>query len=346
MSLTLGRDVLLFFENRDRDTFVRGDRNLRRRLRKTVELFRPNRQRISGFEMSFKLLRLALARAGQRVHVNDFALARRNPEFPIGLCGHDHILEHRTLRNPAVLGPGIMDHPLQFPDLFDDPRNASYIVLCEWMRDLYARWYDRDRLFLWFGGINVADWPQGRTERDIDVLVYDKIRWNRETLVPTFREPVLDELRRRGLNFQIVSYGKYTLGAYKKLLARSRSMLFLCEHETQGMAYQEALASNVPVLAWDQGFWLDPNRSKWEPDPVPATSVPYFSDACGERFTGLDDFPATLERFLAKMPAYAPRRWVDSHLSPVTSGELYLRAYYSAAAHATPRSLERDRQQG
>src|SRR5271165_3138322 len=305
MSLTLGRDVLLFFENRDRDTFVRGDRNLRRRLRKTVELFRPNRQRISGFEMSFKLLRLALARAGQRVHVNDFALARRNPEFPIGLCGHDHILEHRTLRNPAVLGPGIMDHPLQFPDLFDDPRNASYIVLCEWMRDLYARWYDRDRLFLWFGGINVADWPQGRTERDIDVLVYDKIRWNRETLVPTFREPVLDELRRRGLNFQIVSYGKYTLGAYKKLLARSRSMLFLCEHETQGLAYQEALASNVPVLAMDEGVLVDPQQRRLARSDLKVSSVPYFDASCGETFLP-SQLEEALPRFMGKRSQYTP----------------------------------------
>ena len=134
----------------------------------------------------------------------------------------------------------------------------------------------------------------------------------------------------------MLRYGKYTLGTYKGLLARSRAMLFLCEHETQGMANQEALASNVPVLAWDQGFWLDPNRSKWEPNAIPASSVPYFSEACGERFSGLDDFAPALDRFLERLPTYAPRAWVSSHLSPAKSAELYLRAYYTAAA----RSLE------
>ena len=39
-----------------------------------------------------------------------------------------------------------------------------------------------------------------------------------------------------------------TVQSYRALLRRSKSMLFLCESETQGMAYQEALASNVPVL--------------------------------------------------------------------------------------------------
>jgi hypothetical protein len=47
-------------------------------------------------------------------------------------------------------------------------------------------------------------------------------------------------------------------------------MLFLCEHETRGLAYQEALASNVPILAWDTGFWLDPRRPLYDPNPVPA----------------------------------------------------------------------------
>ncbi len=340
MGLTLGRDVLLFFEDRDRDTLLRGDRKFRRALRKSVALLRPNRQRVSGFEMSFRLLQLALAKMGQRVHVNDFGLARRNPEFPIGLCGYSHVLEHRSLPNPAVLGPGIFDHPLQNLALFEDPRNASYLVLCDWMGDLFARWYDRSRLFLWFGGIDVAHWPEGRRHKDIDVLVYDKIRWNRDTLVPSLREPLLDELRHRGLAFQTITYGHYTLGTYKKLLERSKSMLFLCEHETQGMAYQEALASNVPVLAWDQGSWLDPNRGKWEPDEIPASSVPYFSPQCGARFTDSNDFPGALERFLARQDTYEPRAWVAENLSPLTSGELYLRAYYHAAANLAPHIRE------
>jgi len=334
MSLTLGRDVLLFFEDRDRDTFVRGDRRLRRRLRKSVALFRPHRQRVSGFEMSFRLLRMGLARLGQRVHVNDFALARRNPHFPIGLLGYNHVLAHRRLPNPAVLGPGILDHPLQDPALLDDPRNASLIVLCDWMRDLFAKWYDPQRLSPWFGGIDVADWPEGGS-KDVDVLVYDKIRWNRDAYVPALLEPVLAELGKRGLRYEVVRYGAYTLGEYKKLLGRSRAMLFLCEHETQGMAYQEALAANVPVLAWDQGFWLDPNREKWEPNPVPASSVPYFSTQCGDRFTSAEDFPERLELFLSRLPDYTPGAWVAANLSPEASGRLYLAAYYRAATQTS-----------
>jgi hypothetical protein len=338
MTLTLGRDVLLFFQDRDRDTFVRGDRHLRTKLRKATYFLRPGKQRISGFELSFTLLCRALRLAGQNVYVNDHRLARRNPDFPVGICGYSHILDGWKLPNPAVLGPGLYDHPKQAPALAGDPRFHSFLALCDWMRDMFAGIYGYGFMDLWFGGIDLADWPDMRGEtKDLDVLVYDKIRWNRETLLPALRDPIVAELERRGLRYEIVRYGNYTHEIYRDRLRRSHALLFLCEHETQGMAYQEAMASNVPVLAWDQGTWLDPNRPQWEPDPVPATSVPYFDDVCGERFADASDFPRALDRFLERREAYAPRAWVERNLSMTRSAELYLQAYAKAAtAHVRP----------
>ena len=329
--LSLDRDVLLFFEDRDRDTFVRGDRRLRRYVRKAIGVFRPNKQQVSGFEMSFILLGRALRGIGRTVHVNDFALARRNPRFPVGICGYSHILDGWSLRNPAVLGPGLFDHPKQRPALMLDSRFRSYLVLSEWMKKLF-RQYGPDMLDLWFGGIDLQEWPDlSRERKDVDVLVYDKIRWNRDNLVPNLREPLLAELARRGLSYKIVRYGRHRHEEYHKLLRRSRWMLFICEHETQGMAYQEALASNLPVLAWDQGYWLDPNRPLFEEEPVKASSVPYFGAECGERFVGVNDFSPALDRFSAGLQRFTPRAWVRENLSPKKSAELYLHAYNRAA---------------
>jgi hypothetical protein len=332
LSLSLDRDVLLFFEDRDRDTLIPGDRRLRRLLRKAVAPIRPHKQHITGFEVSAGKLSAALRRAGRTVHVNDFALARRNPHFPIGICGYAHVLDHWSLPNPAVLGPGLFDHPKQRPHLMEDPRYRFYIIRSEWMRELFATVYDRSTLTLWIGGIDVADWPVAQPqEKTTDVLIYDKIRWNREQLVPDFRDRLIAELSSRGLSYEIVRYGGHTIMEYRKLLKRSRSMLFLCESETQGNAYQEALASGLPVLAWDQGTWLDPNRHQWEDRPVAASSVPYFSSECGERFTNVADFSPALSRFVDKMDSYSPRRWVEENLSLRRSAELYLYAYYKAA---------------
>jgi glycosyltransferase involved in cell wall biosynthesis len=91
---------------------------------------------------------------------------------------------------------------------------------------------------------------------------------------------------------------------YKNLLNKSKAMIFLCEHETQGMAYQEALASNVPIIAWDHGWWTDPVWQAYSEIPIPATSVPLFSRECGEKFKMIKDLPKTFEKFWSKLDSY------------------------------------------
>ncbi len=98
-------------------------------------------------------------------------------------------------------------------------------------------------------------------------------------------QPILVELERRQLRHKIIRYGQYEEEDFREQLLRSRSMIFLVEHETQGFAYLQALATGVPILAWDRGgFWKDP---AFYPDRVRfegVTSVPYWDSRCGEKF--------------------------------------------------------------
>jgi glycosyltransferase involved in cell wall biosynthesis len=95
-------------------------------------------------------------------------------------------------------------------------------------------------------------------------------------------------------------------------------MIFLCEHETQGIAYQQALSCDVPILAWDQGgYWLDPG---FFPDKVKfagVTSVPYWSQQCGIKFEGIADFDERLDEFLAADDSrrFTPREFIVGNLS-------------------------------
>jgi glycosyltransferase involved in cell wall biosynthesis len=324
-----GRTVLLFFEDVEHDRFVKGDRHLRRAARRLYHATTSG-QRVSGFEIAFQLLVTALERAGCRVVINNERLARRHPTHPVGICGYPHVLDRWALPNPAVLGPGLFDHPTQAPRLMDDPRFRSYLVPCEWMREMFAALYG-DATRVWFAGMDLERVPDYRDQpKDIDLLVYDKIRWNRDVLVPGILEPVLAEAARRGLRVERLPYGGYQPADYHQLLQRSRGMLFLCEHETQGLAYQEAMTANVPILAWDPELWLDPHRASYTSEPIVASSVPYFSSACGDRFRDVAEFPDALTRFLRDLPTYEPRRYVREHLSLERSAAQYLDAYVDA----------------
>jgi len=291
---------------------------------------------VTGFYVAFMSLKCALEDAGYEVRVNDFALARKNPGYPIGITGYPHILDGWSLPNPAVLGPGLLDHPAIAPSLMDDPRYKTYVCSCEWHRRFFAKTYG-DKCVTWFAGIDVDAWPDFHGEpKDIDFIIYDKVRWNREELSRKLTEPIQSELRRRGYTSELIRYRHHDHVQYRATLRRARGMIFLAEHETQRLAYQEAMACGVPILAWDQGLWLDPMRLQFDGADIPASSVPYFGPQCGERFKDADAFPAALDRFFEARERYAPRAFVIENLSRKASAETYLQRYASAGQMKLP----------
>jgi hypothetical protein len=320
--------VLLFYKDFERDSFFPNDRYMKRLARPVYHLFSKG-PKVSGFYVWYQLLIKALRQQGYDVRLNDYAFARKYPDHPVGLVGYPHLLDNWNLPNPAILGPSLFDHPKNAPDLLNDPRYKFYLVTCEWMYNMFRPYYG-DQCVQWYAGMDIKDWSDTRTyPKSTDVLIYDKIRWNRDIYEPALLTPIIRYLQERGHTYQIVRYRQYDHATYKELLKQSRCMIFLCEHETQGMAYQEALASNVPIIAWDNGFWLDPQRERFDPNPVPASSVPYFSAQCGERFTEINSFLAVFDKFWANLENYRPRDYVQRELSFEGSASIYMK-YYDA----------------
>lgn len=323
-----GKDVLLFYEEFERDSFFTHDRYLKRLLRPIYHRF-TRKRKVSGFLVWLRLLDKALRRQGYRVHLNRYALARRNPAYPVGIVGYPYILERWMLPNPVLLGPGMYDHPKLAPGLFGDPRYRRLILTCDWVYDMFRPWYG-EHCVKWHAGIDTAEWPDSRgREKTLDVLVYDKILFGRELRSEELLRPVLDHLAARGLSHEVLRYRRHDHGTYRRSLERARSMVFLCEHETQGLAYQEAMACNVPIVAWDNGYWRDPVSVELQLPPVPASSVPFFAPECGERFREAAGFPAAFDRLWGNLAAYSPRAYVLRELSLDGSGEAYAKIYFA-----------------
>ncbi|HUY67851.1 MAG TPA: hypothetical protein VMV79_00940 [Alphaproteobacteria bacterium] len=321
------KTALLFYKEYERDSYFQGDRYLKRILRPLYHRAH-SRQKKSGFAVSFDLMRRALTKAGCDVRVNDHRAARRHPDYPVGLVGFPCLLDHWQLPNPAVLGPSLYDHPMLAPALFDDKRFKKYAVLAPWTMEMFRPVYG-ERCFAWFAGIDLDEWPDLSGEpKTCDFLVYDKIRWHHDEKSKTLLQPVLRALDTRGLTYRLLRYKRYDHAMYRKFLACTRGLLFLCEHETQGLAYQEAMASNLPVLAWNNGFWADPLWKKFAAAPPPASSVPFFSAACGETFSDPSQFESALDRFMNKRLSYRPRDYVAANLSMETSAKIYAGEYF------------------
>jgi hypothetical protein len=108
------RVILLFYREFEKDKFFKYDRYLKRVVRPIYNLMHT-RQKKTGFGVIFELLKRALENQGWVVRINDYAVARRHPEYPVGLVGFPTVLDGWNLPNPAVLGPCLFDHPMLAP---------------------------------------------------------------------------------------------------------------------------------------------------------------------------------------------------------------------------------------
>lgn len=326
--------VLLFYDGYERRARAGALGALRSQAHRAARFGWRNmrrRQVRTGFYTAFLSLVSCLRQAGCDVRVNDFAAARARPSYPIGLAGYPSVLEQAQLPNPKIFGPGDFGSPEGSAAVAADPTFRRLIQPCEWFVDLYRPWCG-DKMMSWFVGIDLRLWPdQSRHAKTQDFVIYDKIRWRRETQVPAVLDRVGARLDAQGLKHETLQYGAHHLDEFRAAVARSRGLIFLCEHETQGLAYQEAMAAGVPVLAWDEGELVDPFLRPFAPQGFTVSSVPYFDSRCGERFT-IGEFETTLERFQARLAAYRPRDYVAEHLSMAEAAERYLRALQAVAA--------------
>ena len=326
--------VLLFydgFEWRARSGAVRGIAAQARRAARFVYRTMRRKQVYTGFYTAFLALRTALERHGCDVRVNDFAAARARPDHPIGLAGYPSVLDAVRLPNPAVFGPGDFGTPAAAVTVARDPQMRVLIQPSDWFRDYY-RPSCGDKVVTWFAGIDTDLWQDRSAHpKSCDVLIYDKIRWDRESVVPAIHDRLVRHLEARGLSYRILRYGHHHRDEFAAALAGARSLAFLCEHETQGLAYQEALAANVPVFAWDEGVFVDPLLAGAAPAGLDVSSVPYFDERCGRRFRAAA-LESEFERFWADRATYRPRDYVGECLGMTRSAEAYLALYARAGA--------------
>lgn len=288
----------------------------------------------TGYFTAFNNLRRSLEARGIAVRVNDFAWARAHPDEVIGISGFPRVFDRVRLPNPAVFGPGYVPPPDEIHEVMDRCNIKVVTLPSDWPCRL---WRDRlgDAAQPMFVAIDIAAWPDtSRKAKPVDLIVYDKIRWRLDERAADLRTPLLAALDARGIRYRVLRYGEHHLSQFRKALNESRGMVFLCEHETQGLAYQEAMASGLPVLAWDEGELVDPHQSRFAPPGLVVSSVPYFDDRCGLTFTRANMIER-LDAFMDGLGDFTPRAYVAEKLSLDAGAARYLSLLDQARAAAS-----------
>ncbi len=214
-----------------------------------------------------------------------------------------------------VVGPNLFVLPSDMPPNISFA-NTIYLQPCEWAKQMWAyAGFSACPLQSWPVGIDTDEFspaPNSVNSAEKQVLVYYKRRDPQE--LPR----IFSALHSLGLSYRLVLYQSYSETEYKQLLSDTSFVIWHGGAESQGIALQEAMAMNVPILLCDvasvsQTHGGYPFASQFH--DLPVTAAPYFDENCGIRITDLDVLPTALHQMLQQCDMFQPRDYVLGHLS-------------------------------
>lgn len=274
-----------------------------------------NTTKISGPRKVFTNLVKGLDKIGYPYVINrDLNATKR-------LWIHDNVTAlpylHRSKAH-KVLGPNLFVLPKEIPGgiRFD---GCLYLQPCEWAAKLWEYLGFRAcPIKAWPVGIDTDEFrPSGTSKEGRKIMVYYKDRDPHELPL------ILETLHRMNLSYWLVIYPLYDEENYKEMLSKTSFIIWYGRHESQGIALQEALACDIPILVWDakslfqhvRGDVRGRERFGASLSEFPVTTVPFFDDSCGIKISEPGQLEHSTEYMLEHLKEFSPREFVLKYLS-------------------------------
>lgn len=314
----------IFYAEPNPDRWFKYDRYLRSMVRRIIR----GKQKPGGVMMVALNLMRGLDKIGVNYRFNDYAYIEKHRDEIACIIGKPHLFLDKKWVNPVILGAGVFSHPIECPDIFEKhPNLKRFLVPGEWMRQMFEPYYG-NKVLAWPTGIDTDKWQPADGDKPFDFLIYDKIRWEHDKYQAQLIDPIEQTLKNKNITYHHIKYGQYKPDELKYKLSQSKAVIFLCEHETQGLAYQQILSTNTPILAWDRGgYWQDPYYYPHKVKYKPVSSVPYWDERCGMKFTGAAEFKNKLNDFLDNINTFKPRDYILENLTLEICAQKYVDIY-------------------
>lgn len=234
-------------------------------------------------------------------------------EAEVVMSGSEYIDTKLYPSKKFIFGPHFSNIPDQRCFNLGKSKNVVYIqpslqAAMIWANDYHANSYLN--LVSYAFGVDTNKFSPHDCVKE-NVFVYYKNRDPSELTI------ICNFLRKRDIEYTLIQYGSYSEEEYINLLDRSSYGIWLGSHESQGFALEEALSMNVPLLVWStrsmsQEYGCGQNYSNI---PGIMTSVPYWSNKCGEVFFDECNLENTFDLFKSKLHDYRPREYIVQNLS-------------------------------
>lgn len=219
------------------------------------------------------------------------------------LQDHPALYDNR-LKN-SLIGPNVCVIPKDNHVVLEQ-QYKKIIVPSEWVKNLYKKWIHEDKILVWPVGIDTEKFDNKKSNPKVfDCLIYTKNRTDDELNF------VINFLNSKNQTYNVIKYGYYTESHFIDLISKSKYGFVLANTESQGIAIQEMMSCNLPLIVWDVSKWVD-RGLEYEVD---ATTVPYWDSICGLKIYNRDELESNYNKFIEKFDGYNPRDYIVNNLN-------------------------------
>jgi len=224
-------------------------------------------------------------------------------------------LKRYPRKDKVVVGPNII-----LPeDLLFDCGDIILLQPSQWTKDFCLKYrFSKSPVEVWPTGLDTDMFAAAQPEKRQKVLVYFKQRFPEEL---NYIENILKEKK---IDYEVIRYGSYREKDYLDSLQAAKYVIWIGRQESQGVAFQESLASDIPVLVWDVprlGHWLPDTAaekamfSSEESAFAGATAAPYFDARCGYKILDRGVLAESVAKMEREYLSFRPREFVLENLS-------------------------------
>lgn len=223
-----------------------------------------------------------------------------------------------------IFGPHFEVLPKAFPIInrIDNcHKNSIYIQPSEWVQKLFQPNVSMPVVVFPFP----VDTDYFKSDDRVNPIASNEIMLYFKARDPSTLTHLQSFFREKGYTIHIFDYQKrYTEQEYIRILKRVQFGVWCGCHESQGFAFQEALAMNVPLFVWNVKTLAD--QYNGNRPALSATTLAYWDDSCGNSFTDSTDLEGAFTFFLENLKngQYQPRKFVENTLSVKACAERFV----------------------
>jgi len=222
------------------------------------------------------------------------------------------------------------NHPFFIQSKPEHATRCIFTCLSQWILNLYSEITDITKSNIPFlplpFGLNIQESKKDLIE--YDCLIYYKARH------PSLLDFIKSVVHASSLRYNIYMYGSYDRSEFIETLRKSKFVIWLGSHESQGFGFQECLATGTPIYVYDVKSLKDecsPNGQfnyREYPQPLNATTTSHWDSRCGMKVYSKEEFLEKFSEFIKKIDLFHPSEYVKETLSDEVCFKRFLDALH------------------